>query len=455
MDKKQKYTATDELVELFTESREMYFENCPQCMNSLRDEAIKNFGRQGIPYQKNESYRYTDMRPVFQNDFVVLPRYIKQQIDLHDIFNCDVPKLESHLVLMINGWYYARNRKVGNLPDGVICGSLADIAAEFPELIEKYYGKLADIEKYPFAALNTALAKDGLVLYVPDNVAVDKPIQIINLSSNDKATFSTQRNLFILGKNSEAKIIFCDHTLDANNYLNNNLIECFVGEDSRLGFFHTQNINSKSVNITSIFAEQQLRSKLDTNTIVLNGGLIRNNISIALNGEYSEANINGLSLLNGKQHVDNFVTVDHNVPNCSSNQLFKNVVDDEACGVFSGRIHVHSNAQKTSAYQRNNNVLMSDKARMFTKPQLVIDADDVRCSHGATVGRINEDALFYLRSRGIPEKESRLMLMFAFGSEVFENISVEALKDRLADLINRRLRGELNPCQSCMSKCGK
>lgn len=447
------FTASAELAELYRSNREIFFEDCPDVLNQLRDEAMEQFELQGLPWRKNENYKYSDLRPAFQKDFTVIPRYVKQEIDLHDVFNCDVPRLESHVVLMINGWYYARNRKVGNLPEGVVCGSLNQIASENPELIEPFFGKLADVSKDPFAALNTGLAKDGLFLYIPDNVTVEKPIQVINLLKNNESTFSNQRNLFILGKNAEAKVVFCDHTLNDNYYIANNLIECFVDQDARLGLFSIQNQHAQATNISSTFVKQEQGSKLDTNTITLNGGIIRNNLSVVLNGEHIETNLNGLSLLDGKQHADNFISIDHKMPNCHSNQLFKNVLDEEATGAFTGRIHVHRDAQKTLAYQRNNNVLMCERSQMNTKPQLVIDADDVRCSHGATVGRIDEEALFYLRARGISEKEARLMLMFAFADEVLAAIPVEALRERIEELVDRRLRGDLDPCKSCQVHC--
>jgi Fe-S cluster assembly protein SufD len=447
------YTATSELVDLYRANREIYFEGCAPLMNGQRDEAITWFEKLGIPHKKQENYKYSDLRPAFQNDYDVVPRYVKQSIDLHEIFNCDVPKLESHIVLMINGWYYLQNRRTGNLPEGVVCGSLQHIANEHPELVEKYYGKLADVSKDAFSALNTALAKDGLFLYVPDSVVVEKPIQIINLLKSDNSTFATQRNVFVIGKNAEVKVVFCDHTLNDNYYIANNLIECFVDDDARFGFFNIQNQHQEATNITSLFIQQEKNTKVDTGMVTLNGGIVRNNLSVIINGEHSEANIGGLSLLDGKQHADNFTSVEHRVPNCTSNQLYKNVLDEEATGAFTGRIHVHRDAQKTAAYQRNNNVLMCERSQMNTKPQLVIDADDVRCSHGATIGRIDEDALFYLRARGISEKEARLMLMFAFANEVIATIPVEALRDRMGELIDRRLRGDLNPCDSCQVHC--
>jgi Fe-S cluster assembly protein SufD len=449
----EKYTATEELIDLYIKNQSIYFEGSPDFMNEARSSAFEKFKSAGIPSRKAENYKYTDLRPVFQNDFAVVPKYIEQSVDLHTVFNCDVPQLNTHIVLLINGWYYGRNRKVGELPKGVICSSLQHAANNHPLLVKDIYNKLAGESTDALCNLNTTFAKDGLFFYVPENVTIDKPVQIINLMYAKENTLGVQRNLFVLGKNSEAKIVFCDHTLNDNFYILNNLTECYIDSDARFGFYSIQNQHNGAANNTHFFASLKQNSQLDANTITLNGGIIRNNVKVKLEGEHAHAKVNGLTLADEKQHVDNFTSIDHIAPNCTSNQLYRNILDDQSSGAFTGQIHVHRDAQKTEAFQQNNNVLMSDQAEMNTKPQLVIDADDVRCSHGATVGRIDEDALFYLRARGIGEKEARLMIMFAFADEVLSQIGVGVLRERMEDLVNRRLRGELSPCQNCSLTC--
>lgn len=444
-----KYTATEELVELFAKNQEIYNQNCPGFMNNVRSAAMDKFKSLGIPSRKNEEYKYTDLRPVFQNDFSVVPRYVEQSIDLHDVFRCDVPQLDTHVILLINGWYYGRNRRMGEFPEGVICCSLQHAVNNHAEIVEKYYNKMAEGSVDPMANLNTALAKDGLFLYVPDNVTIKDPVQVINLLFSKENTLAIQRNMFVMGRNSEAKIVFCDHTLNNNYYILNNLSECYIDHDARFGFYSIQNQHNGAVNITNFFGKVDANAQFDSNMITLNGGVVRNNVKVVLAGEHAHANINGLTLADDKQHVDNYTSLEHAVPNCTSSQLYKNIMDQESIGAFTGQIHVLRDAQKTEAFQRNNNVLLSENAQMHTKPRLVIDADDVRCSHGATVGRIDEDALFYLRARGIGEKEARLMIMFAFADEVLSQIGVDVLRERMEDLVNKRLRGDLGPCQSC------
>ncbi len=447
------YKASKEIADLFYQNRQLYYDGCSPQMNEARELAIRKFQEKGIPSRKNEDYKYTDLREAFENDFSVVPSYVEQSVDLHDLFNCDVPLLDTHIVLLINGWYYGRNRRIGDLPDGVICCSLQHASKEHSDIFNTYYNAQAVGSEDPLANMNTALAKDGLFFYIPDNVTIDKPVQVINLLFSKENTLAIQRNLFVCGKNSEATIVFCDHTLNHNYYITNNVSECVVGEDARFNFFSTQNQHNGTVNLTHLFANVGKQANLLTNTITLNGGLVRNNFSVNLSGEYANASLNGLSLADKKQHVDNFILMNHESPKCISYQLFKNILDEQSSGAFSGRIHVFRDAQKTEAYQQNNNVLMSADAEMNTKPQLIIDADDVRCSHGATVGRIDENALFYLRARGIGEREARLMIMFAFADDVISKINVGPLRERIEELVDKRLRGDLSPCHNCALSC--
>ncbi len=447
------YTATEELVDLFYQNRSVYYEGCPPVMNEARELAIRKFQAKGIPSKKNEDYKYTDLRPVFQNDYSVVPRYVEQNVDLHKIFNCNVPQLDTHLVLLINGWYYGRNRRLGDFPEGVICCSLLEAATKHPEIFQKYYNQLAVESGDPLANLNTSLAKDGLFFYVPDHITIDKPVQVINLLNSKENTLAIQRNLFVCGKNSEVTLVFCDHTLNRQYYILNNLSECFVEPDGRFSFLSIQNQHNGAVNNTHLFASLKENSNLLTNAITLNGGIVRNDVKVKLDGEHANASINGLILADDTQHVDNFTLVDHLKPNCTSTQLYKNILDEKSSGAFAGQIHVFRDAQKTEAFQRNNNVLLSSDAEMNSKPQLIIDADDVRCSHGATTGRIDEEALFYLRTRGIGEHEARLMIMYAFADEVLSKVSIEPLRARIEELVDKRLRGELSPCQSCTLTC--
>lgn len=449
----EKIPAAERLKDLFAKSQEMLSNGNASAVNVAREPAMNAFLRMGIPTFKTENYKYTDLTNLFQNEnFRRALSPDKFDVDLKEVFSCDVPQFDTHLVIAINGWFYESSNQ-SDLPKGVIIKSLKKAITENSSLVEKYYGKLANAETDPMTALNTAFAQDGIFIYIPDNAVVSKPIQIINLLRSNDDLYSTQRNLIIAGNNSQAKVIFCDHTLTPQTFISNNVTEVEIGQDAVVDIYTIQNHHNKAANLSGMFIRQGQNSQLVTNVVSLHGGIIRNNLGIQLNGEHAEAKVCGLGLSDKNQHVDNFTTIEHAKPNCHSNQLYKNILDDSASGAFTGRIHVAPHAVKTEAYQRNNNVLLTNTAKMNSKPQLVIDNDDVKCTHGATVGRINEEALFYLQARGINESEARLMLMFAFAHEVLGEIKVEALRDRIDRLVDKRLRGEVSKCHLCAMDC--
>ncbi|QGY43558.1 Fe-S cluster assembly protein SufD [Maribellus comscasis] len=436
----------------YNEVKDLLFEGSSHVLNAQRNKAFQDFVMQGIPTRKNENYKYTNLQPQFLPEYKFIHQREEVEADLNEVFRCDVPQLDTHLTLLINGWYYQKNKEA-ELPEGVILGSLEELANNNPELIEKYYAKIAKTEEDPLVALNTAFAKDGYFLYIPKNVTIEKPLQLINLLQSDKDTYATQRNLIIVESGASLQLLLCNHTLDLNTYLSNSVTEIFVGENAHLDYYTLQNEHNKATSLNSVFIQQERDSTATTHTSSLHGGLIRNNLKFVLNGENAESNMYGMSFIDKKQHVDNFTQVIHAQPHCQSNQLYKNVLNDQSTGAFAGRIHVMRDAQKTNAFQRNNNLLLTDAATMQTKPQLIIDADDVKCSHGATVGQIDEEALFYLRARGIGENKARLMMMNAFAHEVVQEIKIEALRERIDDLVDKRLKGEVARCHECAYNC--
>ena len=441
-----KYTAH------YNQVKDILFNESADVLNSKRHKAFQDFVLQGIPTRKNENYKYTNLNPQFLPDFDFFHQRKNVAIDLNSIFKCAVPQLNTHLYLLLNGWYYLQNKNNG-LPENVILESLELASKKFPEIFEQYYGKIANTEEDPLTALNTALAKDGYFIYVPKNTKIELPIQIINLLQAANDSYVTQRNLIVVEPGAEVSLILCDHTLNLKKYLSNTITEIVVGENAHLNYYNLQNEHNNSASLNGIYIEQKKNSVVSTHTSSLHGGLIRNNLKIIMNGENAEANMFGMAFIDKKQHVDNFTQVIHAKPHCVSNQVYKNVLDNNSTGAFSGRIHVVRDAQKTNAFQRNNNLLLTDNATMQTKPQLIIDADDVKCSHGATVGQIDEEALFYLRARGIEENKARLMMMNAFAHEVVQEIKVEALRNRIDELIEQRLNGEVARCHDCEYNC--
>jgi Fe-S cluster assembly protein SufD len=449
-----KITTVQRVSDIFKNNLSGITGGLPDWMNNLRKPALAAFQRMGIPGFRTENYKYTDLTRLFENEnFRRVFKPDEFEVNLNEVFSCDVPEFDTHLILVVNGWFEEAANQHKSYPKGVIVKSLRKAMTENSDLVEKYYGKLAVAETDPLIALNTTFAQDGVFIYIPDNTHISKPLQLINILRSDDDIYVTQRNLVIAGKNCQAKIMFCDHTLLPQQFINNNLTEIEIGEDAVIDIYSIQNQHNKTANLTGLYIRQQRGSQLVTNAISLHGGIIRNNLKVMLAGEHAAAKICGLALSDKNQHVDNYTYIDHLQPNCQSNQLYKNILDDSSTGGFTGRIHVSPHAVKTEAYQRNNNVLLTNAAKMSTKPQLVIDNDDVKCSHGATVGRINDEALFYLQARGINEKEARLMLMFAFAHEVLAEVKVEKLRDVIDKLVNKRLRGEVSKCHSCAMDC--
>jgi len=449
----EKISQSDRLVSLFEQSKELLNQGSSPLLNRLREVSIKRFAQTGIPDFKDEDYKYTNLKPAFEKSYSQELVRESGLINLNEVFKCNLPQLDTHLVFLVNGWFYNGNNPASELPNGVVLGSLEQIANDRPELLENYLNRQAGFSNDPMVALNTAFAKDGFFLFVPKGIAIEKPIQIINLLSSDENLMVTQRNLIVAESNTQVKILVCDHTLTSSAFLNNTVTEVFTGEDVLVEVYTIQNYHNQSTSLNATFYKLQRNSNLTTGTICLHGGLIRNNLKVTFGGDHSEAGIYGISFTDKKQHVDNFILIEHASPNCTSNQIYKNILDDESTGAFFGRIHVARDAQQTNAFQRNNNVLLSDKAKMQTKPQLIIDADDVKCSHGATVGQIDEEALFFLRARGIGEKEARMMLINAFAHEVVRTITIESLRERIVELIEKRLNGEISRCHDCDYQC--
>jgi len=445
---------------LDTQLSDWYFANRDQLMassnsvfNALRPEAMESFRALGIPDKSRENYKYTDLRQVFLTPFnkYIEPRKILFSVE--DLFRCDIPELDTDLILLVNGWFYDNRPRLQVLPNGVIMGSMAEAAKVYPEILEKHYSRYSDFRKDPLVALNTAFAQDGTFVYVPKGAGHERTIQIVNILLSPEDLFVQHRNLVVVEEGAMARIVVCDHSLSAHQFLTNSVTEIFLGKNAGLDYLKLQNEHNNSNQLATSFIHQERGSQSIFNTVTLHGGLIRNNVFNRLNGEGAESKTLGLFLADRTQHVDSYNFVDHAAPNCTSNQNFKGILDEQATGAFTGRILVRPGAQKTLAYQANNNILLTNEARMNTKPQLEIYADDVKCSHGATVGQLDEKALFYLQTRGIARREARLLLMGAFGHEILSQVQVEPLRDRLNDLVDKRLRGELSRCNSCPLQC--
>lgn len=436
-------------IDLYNQCKGMINKHAPQVLNDLRDKAFDDFCRLGFPSKKVERYKYTDMQKIFEPDYGLNLNRLEIPVNPYDVFKCDVPNLSTSLYFVVNDSFYDKMLPKCSLAEGVIVGSLSKVAAEHPELVAKYYGKIANTGDDAVTALNTMLSQDGLMVYVPKNVKVEKAIQVINILRSDVDLMVNRRVLIVMEQGSEAKFLFCDHAADDRNFLATQVIEAFVGENAKLDLYCLEETHYKNTRVSNVYIEQQANSVVNHNVITLHNGVTRNRLDLVFKGEGAECFANGCVIADKSQHIDNNTLIDHQVGHCTSHQLYKYVLGDEAVGAFAGRILVRKDAQKTSSNEINQNLCTTKKARMFTQPMLEIYADDVKCSHGSTVGQLNDAAMFYMRQRGISEKEAKLLLEFAFVNEIVDQIQLEPLKERLRYLVEKRFRGELNKCEGC------
>ena len=430
-------------IELFQQTRGMICQHSSEVMNAVRDAAFEKFHTMGFPSRKEERYKYTDMKALFAPDYGLNLNRLEIPVNPYDAFRCDVPNLSTMLYFVINDAFYTKALPKGNLPNGVVVGSLREFASS------DYYNRLASKDDDAVTSLNTMLAQDGLYVYVPKGVVMDRAIQVINILRSDVDLMVNRRVMIILEEGAEAKFLFCDHAMDDRRFLTTQVIEAFVGRNAKLDLYCLEETHAKNVRISNVYIEQQADSRVNHNVITLHNGVTRNKLNLDLTGEGSECSCNGCVIADKNQHVDNNTLITHHVPHCTSKELYKYVLDDEATGAFAGRVLVKKDAQKTTSQMTNQNLCSTKKARMYTQPMLEIYADDVKCSHGSTVGQLNDAALFYMQQRGISRKEAHLLLQFAFINEVIDQMELEPLRDRLHYLVEKRFRGELNKCEGC------
>jgi len=438
-------------IDFFKTNHPQIREHSAKVMNTARDASFETFEQLGFPTPQNENYKYTDLKDVLSLDYGLNIRRLDFPVDPYTAFQCDVPGIHAYLYFVVNDGFYAKNNQLNAvLPENVLVCSMKEASLRFPDLVADYFGRLSTTKKDGMIAFNGAFAQDGFFIYVPDGVQLDRPIQIINIMRADVDFMANAHNLVILGKGAKAQLLVCDHTMDDVRFVSNRVTEVFVAENATYEHYKLENTHNKTTSINTLLIDQQKGSNALANVITLHNGITRNNIEISLNGEHCEAELCGMVIGDKNQTVDNYTSILHNKPNCHSNELFKYVLDDVSKGAFTGRLYVEKDAQKTAAYQTNRNLLLSKTAKMRTKPQLEIFADDVKCSHGATIGQLDEKAMFYMRTRGIPTEEARLLLMFAFSADVVERIRIPALADRMKLLVEKRLRGELSKCEGCV-----
>lgn len=440
--------AEKQYIELYDSCQAMICQHSSDVMNEHRAKAYETFRQKGFPSRKVERYRYTDISEVFASNYGVNVNRLQFPVNPYDAFKCDVPNLSTSLYFVVNDAFYTASLPKVSLPEGVILDSLSKAATEHPALVRKYYNRLADTDD-SITALNTMLAQDGVFLYVPRNVKMQRTVQIINIMRSDVDLMANRRMLIVLEEGAEAELLICEHTIDSQQFLSTQVIEAFVGDNASLNIYGLEETNTRNHLVSNTYIEQQASSRVFHNMLTLHNGLTRNMLNLTLRGEGAECTCNGCAIVDKEQHVDNNTLIVHAVGHCDSRQLYKYVLNDSSVGAFAGRVLVEKDAQQTSSEMKNQNICATRDAHMYTQPMLEIYADDVKCSHGCTVGQIDDAALFYMRQRGIPLAEAKLLLQLAFASEVIDKITIQPIRERLRHLVEKRFRSELNKCEGC------
>lgn len=450
-----KMKSIDQYIDLFTRNREAFDKDSPEAMNRLRMAAYGSLRGKFLPEKGDEGYEKTSLDEMFSPDFGINVNRVDMTADIAASFRCDVPNMSTLLGVCVNDSFHPVSGLEQRLPDGVVFTSIRNAATQIPHIVEAYYGTLAPLAR-PEVALNTLLAQDGVMIYIPDGVTVEKPLQLVNIFATPAPVMAVRRLLVVLGRNSSAQLLVCDHTQSAaTDCLSSQVVEIALGHGARFDYYDIEESSPLTRRSSNLFARQSKNSNLLVNGITLTCGTTRNDYSIDIDGTDCETTLAGMAVGSDNMHVDNSSVVRHLAPHCNSRQLFKYVLDDHSSGAFEGSILVTPGAPFTEAYQSNRNILAHPDARMHTRPQLEIYNDDVKCSHGATTGQLDNEALFYMRTRGIPEREAKVMLMQAFMTDVIDTVRMDGLRDRLRHLVEKRFAGAEALCGECRSSCHK
>ncbi len=406
-------------------------------IHDIRIEAIKAFEDQGFPSKKQEAWKYTSLNTILKHDYSVFPKH-ENALDYKDVKKYFIHDIDSYKIVFVDGRYSSHLSQTTHDGIDVCLMSAALTKTKYRLVIENYFNKIA--QKDGLSSLNTAFSNEGAYIHIPKNKLVEKPIQVIHFSTgNESALMLQPRNLIVVGENSHVQIIERHQSLTDNPILTNSVTEIFANKRAIIDYYKVQNDHSNASLIDNTFIKQKQESIAKVHTFSFGGKLTRNNLNFYQHGERIDSTMKGITVIGDKQHVDHNTLVHHIEPNCESHQDYKGIFDDNATGVFNGKVVVEKEAQKTNAFQANNNILVSDKAAINTKPQLEIFADDVKCSHGCTIGQLDESALFYLRSRGIPEKEAKALLMFAFSNNVLDSVKIPEIKARITKILANKL----------------
>ena len=411
-------------------------------VHDIRSNAFDHFEQHGFPSRKDEEWKYTSLKSILKYDYNVFPE-AETAIEFAMVKKYFLHEIDSYKIVFIDGVYSSFLSETSHEGYDICLLSAALKQPKYKPVVDHFFNTIAGKDN-SITSLNTAFSKEGAYINIPKGTVVPKPIQIIHFSTGNEAELLLQpRNLIVVGENSHVQIIERHQSLSSNVVLTNSVTEIFANKKAIVDYYKIQNDEKSASLIDSTYVQQQQHSHVSVNTFSFGGNLTRNNLEFFQEGEHIDSTLNGITIIGDKQLVDNHTLVMHKHPNCESHELYKGIYFDKSTGVFNGKVIVEKEAQKTNAFQQNNNILIDDGATINAKPQLEIFADDVKCSHGCTIGQLDSDALFYMRSRGIPKREANGLLLYAFANDALEKIKIPELKTRITKLIAKKLGVDL------------
>ena len=440
--------ALQQYIDLYHEHRTLVDGHAPEALNALRPAALAALEGVRLPRKGAEDYEATDLEAVFATDYGVNLNRLPFDIDPAESLRCDVPNLSTCLLHTFNDVPHISDLARRNLAGAEVM-TLAEAANRRPDVLKAHLGRLSS-KGDATAALNSLLAQDGLLVYVPAGTTASKPIQLLNILSAARPTMAVRRLLVVAEADAHVRLLACDHTQGGGvQCLNLQVVEVVAGPRATVDYYDMEESGADTRRVSTIFVEQHEGSEVLIDGITLTNGLTRNNYHIEVVGQHASTQLLGMTIASGKQHVDTRSFVSHNVGHCTSNQMFKYVLSDQAVGAFAGKVLIKEGCPRVEAYQGNRNLCASSEAKMYTKPQLEIYTDDVKASHGTTIGQLDQEAMFYMRTRGVPEDEARRLLMQAFMADVIDGVRLDVLRDRLHHLVEKRFDGTLAACEGC------
>lgn len=447
-------SALTQYISLFCDNRATIEKDTSDILKELHERALQALDGATLPTKRTEGFEKTSVDEMFSPDFGVNINRLPFPADIARTFRCDVPNLSTLLGVVINDIFTPTNTLLKKLDHGATVCSLAKAAKDKPELVRKYLGSTAPLSD-PGVALNSLLLQDGVFIHIPAGAVIRQPIQIVNIFSAPASMLAVRRVVIALEEGAQCSVLLCDHTQNKeNNYLSSEVIEVVAGRDSRLDLVSLEESSERTARYSILYARQEDGSDLNINTTTIFNGKTRNNFNVDIAGEHAHSELTGMVIADGNRHVDNYSNVSHNAPRSKSEQLFKYLLDNDATGAFEGGIYVSRNAPYSEGYQSNRNIIASQGARMYSKPQLLIYNDEVKCNHGSATGQLDANQLFYMQTRGIPLATAKQLLMQAFMTDAIAHIRIDAIRTRLAMLIEKRLSGENATCSyNCASGC--